>query len=355
VTKPAVVDLFSGCGGGSLGFLAAGFRVVGAVEIESDPASSYARLVGTAPTIADIRDVSGSDLVGGLGSGNELTLLFGCPPCQSFTILRRGGAPVALDAARDTLPAEYLRLVTELNPRHIAFENVPGFAEGRGRAEFERLISDVTDLGYTTVWQVLDAADFGVPQHRRRLLVLGSRIGPPKLPAPTHGPGRLDHVTVRRAVADLRPLESGEVDPDDPMHRARRHRAIALERLRCVPEGGGRMDLPERLRLRCHGDHDGHLDIYGRMSWDRPAPTLTSGCTNVTRGRFGHPEQHRAITPREALLLQSFPCEAELTGGAESIALQIGNAVPPLLARRIGEAVLSVDRASEPVSLGARD
>jgi DNA (cytosine-5)-methyltransferase 1 len=335
-------------------FLASGFRVVGAVEMERDPAASYEQQVGIPPIVADIRDVSGADLVAGPAQGEELTLVFGCPPCQSFTILRRGRGPVGLDAARDALPSEYLRLVRELMPRYIAFENVPGFSEGRGRAGFERLVASLEHLGYAMVWGVLDAADFGVPQRRRRLLVLGSRVGKPVLPKPTHGSGNAPHVTVREAIGDLPPLASGEADRDDPMHRARRHREVAIERLRSIPEGGGRMDLPRGLQLHCHTRHAGHYDIYGRMSWDRPAPTLTSGCTNVTRGRFAHPEQHRAITAREALLLQSFGREAMLEGGTESVALQIGNAIPPLLARRIGEAVLDMERARRPTAPSRR-
>jgi DNA (cytosine-5)-methyltransferase 1 len=350
MTTPTVVDLFSGCGGGSRGFLDAGFRVVGAVEILDEPACSYRGLIGREPVVADICAVEGAELVEGMAAAEELTLLFGCPPCQSFTILRRGSAEVALDAIRNALPAQYLRLVDEIRPRHIAFENVPGLVEGRWRPAFDEFIERLADLGYQTCWAVVDAADFGVPQRRRRVLLMGSRVTTPRLPQPTHGSksnSGLPHVTVADVLSDLPELASGEADPDDPMHRARRHRALAVERLQHVPEGGGRLDLPERLQLRCHDGHDGHYDIYGRMRWDRPSPTLTSGCTNVTRGRFGHPVQDRAITAREALLLQSFTADVVLVGGTESVALQIGNAVPPLFARRIGDAVLGVEEAAQ--------
>lgn len=340
---PTVVDLFSGAGGGSLGFIDAGFDVVAAVEIALDPAASYEALVGHAPTLADIRTLEGTSLATG-----EVTLLFGCPPCQSFTILRRGAKELPQDLVRNTLPGEYLRLVRELRPRHIAFENVPGMTEGRWSLVFDAFIDGLRELGYQLVHTLVDAADYGVPQHRRRLLVIGSRVATPRLPRRTHGPGRaLPHKTVREAIGDLPPLSSGECAPDDPMHFARKHRPIALERLRHVPAGGGRADLPARLQLKCHRDHGGHYDIYGRMTWDRPAPTLTSGCTNVTRGRFAHPEQDRAITLREALLLQTFPATASLEGGIESASLQIGNAVPPLLARRIGQTVLRMERDAQ--------
>lgn len=336
-----LIDLFAGCGGGSIGFAQAGFRTVAAVEIDPDAAGAYVRNTAVEPVVADVRTVQGSALLqdAGLERG-ELTVLFGCPPCQSFTVLRRGGRTTELDTRRDALPLEYLRLVRELHPRHIAFENVPGMVEGRGRPHFDVLRDGLTDLGYDLMWDVVDAADYGVPQYRRRLLVIGSRVAKPELPDPTHSrdgrDGRRRHRTVRDAIADLPQLESGEESRFDPLHRARRHHTLTLRRLRTVPEGGGRRDLPPDLELSCHRGHNGHYDIYGRMWWNRPAPTLTSGCTNVTRGRFAHPEQDRAITVREAMLLQSFPQWAVLEGGVESMALQVGNAVPPRLAERIG-------------------
>ncbi len=337
--NPTVVDLFSGAGGGSLGFIEAGFSVVGAVEVASDPAASYEALVGHAPTLADIRDVDGKDLASG-----DLTLLFGCPPCQSFTVLRRGAKELPQDLVRNTLPGEYLRLVGELRPRHFAFENVPGMTEGRWKFIFDAFLKGLRELGYELTYAVVDAADYGVPQHRRRLLVMGSRVTRPRLPKRTHGPGRaLAYRTVRDAIGHLEPLASGERSAYDVLHFARRHRPVAIERLQHVPEGGGRADLPERLELKCHREHGGHYDIYGRMAWDRPAPTLTSGCTNVTRGRFAHPEQDRAISLREALLLQTFPAFAPLEGGIECASLQIGNAIPPRLARRIGLTILRME------------
>jgi DNA (cytosine-5)-methyltransferase 1 len=151
---------------------------------------------------------------------------------------------------------------------------------------------------------------------------------------------------VRDTIADLRPLDSGEQDPDDEFHRARKHTRLALKRLAHIPEGGGRMDLPDDLVLECHRNHNGHYDIYGRMWWDRVAPTLTSGCTNVTRGRFAHPEQDRAITLREAMLLQSFPAYARLQGGVEKMALQVGNAVPTLVTEQIGKTIKAMERRS---------
>jgi DNA (cytosine-5)-methyltransferase 1 len=356
-TRPTVIDLFAGCGGGSTGFASAGFRVAGAVEIDPVAADAYQANVGLRPLVRDICSVQGSDLLedAGLQPG-ELTLLFGCPPCQSFTILRRGATTTPLDLLRNELPGEYLRLVEELRPRHLAFENVPGMVEGRWRPHFDMLIGRLQALGYRPAHGVVDAADYGVPQRRRRLLVIASRVAEPELPAATHAATRVDGLapygTVREAIGHLAPLESGQRDPEDVFHRARRHSPIALERLRAVPEGGGRKDLPAHLQLECHRDHDGHYDIYGRMWWDQPAPTLTSGCTNVTRGRFGHPQQDRAITVREAMLLQGFPPRAVLRGGVEAMALQVGNAVPPPLAECIGHRILEMERTAR--RMGAR-
>ena len=350
---PSVIDLFSGCGGGSIGFKSVGFAVVGAVEIDPDAAASYTANVGTAPILRDIRKVTAAELLAGaqLRRG-ELTLLFGCPPCQSFTVLRRGTAQTKADKARDRLPEEYLRLVDGLLPRHLAFENVPGMIDSRKwRKSFHRLHDGLLALGYRLVWDVVDAADFGVPQRRRRLLLVGSRVVDPRLPSATHSAEASDglpaHQTVRQALAVLPPANA---DAKDLLHRPRRHRDIAIRRLAALAEGQARADLPDELRLTCHTDHKGHYDIYGRMWWDRPAPTLTSGCTNVTRGRFAHPTEPRAITVREALLLQSFPAGTSLTGGIESMSTQIGNAVPPLLARRIGETILAMEAITSPAA-----
>lgn len=346
--EPTVIDLFSGCGGGSLGFAAAGFRPVAAVESDPVAASSYEANAGIKPIVRDIRKVTGKELLAAAGLRHgQCMLLFGCPPCQSFTVLRRGVAATGRDRRRNLLVREYLRLVREVWPRHIAFENVPGMALGRGRRRFLELVAGLKELGYTVEHGIIDAADHGVPQRRERLLVVGSRVGTPQAPEPSHGSGgrngRRPHRTVRDAIGHLAPLAAGESDRKDPYYKARVHRPLTLRRLRAIPEGGGRDDLPPRLKLRCHKNHNGHYDVYGRMWWDRPAPTLTSGCTNASRGRFTHPKQDRALTLREAMILQTFPRRTVLKGTTDEMAGQVGNAIPPLLARRIGACVLAVE------------
>jgi DNA (cytosine-5)-methyltransferase 1 len=328
--------------------MVAGFLPVAAVEIDSVAADSYELNVGLRPTVRDIRRVPGRQLLDSAGlERGQCTVLFGCPPCQSFTILRQGAKVSSRDRRRNALPREYLRFVSEVLPRYVAFENVPGMVERRGRYRFDELVEGLKNLGYQVVWDLIDAADFGIPQYRRRLLVIASRVTTPRLPAQTHSPGTVPglprHVTVRATIGHLRQLEAGQADPGDPYHQARHHNRLVLQRLRLIPEGGGRKDLPPRLQLDCHKGHGGHYDVYGRMWWDRPAPTLTSGCTNVTRGRFAHPTQHRAITVREAMILQGFPSHARLCGGMEEMALQVGNAVPPPLAECIARCVLAME------------
>jgi DNA (cytosine-5)-methyltransferase 1 len=345
------IDLFSGCGGASLGFSAAGFTPRGAVEIDEAAATAYESNLGVRPLVKNIQRVTGGELLrsAGLGAG-ECTLLSGCPPCQSYTSLRHGSKSSRLDRRRNSLYLDYLRLAEAVHPRHIAFENVPGMLSSRWKPRFDSMLEGLAQLGYASTWAVIDAADYGVPQHRRRLVVFASRVADPALPKPTHsgspGPGYRRHRTVRDGIGSLLPLNSGEGHPTDSYHRARSHTPLAIERLRAIPEGGGRTDLPPRLQLECHKDHDGHYDIYGRMRWDQPAPTLTSGCTNVTRGRFGHPDQDRAITLREAMLLQSFPRKAVLHGTSGDMSLQIGNAIPPVLAQRLGEAIMAMEASS---------
>ena len=346
-----LVDLFAGCGGGSIGFRQAGFAPVAAVEIDVNAAAAYEANLGVKPLIKNVRRVKGSELLRSaeLAAG-ACTLLFGCPPCQSFTTLRKAATATRRDRRRNTLYLDYLRLVGEVQPRHIAFENVPGMLSPRWHPHFEALLAGLSDVGYHYLWEEIDSADYGVPQHRKRLLVVASRVTQPLFPRRTHAAEPADgvaaHRTVRDVIGMLDRLAAGERHRSDLYHAARNHTDIALRRLRAIPAGGARADLPEDLQLECHKRHKGHYDIYGRMWWDRPAPTLTSGCTNVTRGRFAHPDQDRAITLREAMLLQSFPETAELSGTGDQMALQVGNAIPPLLARRVGDAVIAMEQTS---------
>ncbi|MCP1614358.1 site-specific DNA-cytosine methylase [Azospirillum lipoferum] len=234
---------------------------------------------------------------------------------------------------------ESVRLARALKPQLIIYENVPGIAAS---AIFQRLKRSLASAGYILgIPQRVDAADFGVPQRRVRCIVAAVRA-----------PGRIkdfalstqgsERVTVRDALADLRPLSSGESDPYDPLHISRVHHEITLRRLAAIPQDGGSRDsLPPELQLECHRNRDrgDFCDVYGRMRWDGVAPTLTTGCTDVTRGRYAHPRDDRAITLREAARLQTFPDWYRFAGNRSQIAEQIGNAVPVEMFRRLVSAL----------------
>jgi DNA (cytosine-5)-methyltransferase 1 len=323
---PTVVDLFCGCGGVTQGLKRRHFRVLAAVDNDPIACETY-RL--NHPTVnlyeeniaaVDPGRIRRDDL-----NGRDLDILVVCAPCQPFSSQnrRRGGDD------RELLILSAIPFARALRPELILFENVPGLAAERFAPVVSRLRSDLDALGYRLSDPIpVDAADYGVPQRRLRCIMLARKgAPPPPVPRPTTPDG--NRVVVRDVFQDLRRLVSGESDPADPLHRARNHQPIALERLRCIPkDGGSRNSLPESLQLACHVNHSGHPDVYGRMTWDDVAPTLTTGCTDVTKGRFAHPGDDRAITLREAARLQTFPDEYRFTGNLCQIATQIGNAVP---------------------------
>lgn len=342
------------------------FRIVGAVDNDPHATAAYAKNLGLLPITDDVRNVSARTLLqkAGLRKG-QCTVLIGCAPCQSFSAHRRGRRKSAIDAIRNSLPFVWLTLVKGIRPRHVCFENVPGLVKAsRGRI-FAQFLAELEALGYRVTWAIENAADYGVPQHRKRLLVVGSRVASPRLPRATHGAPKTDEVrqgellpwrTVRDAIGDLRRVASGKVDLLDKYHAARNQEPIVLERLRHIKQGQSHRHLPRRLRLKCHKHHKGHPDVYGRMRWDAPSPTLTGGCTNLTKGRFAHPSQRRSITLREAMRIQTFPRKTVLEGTRDCMQLQVGNAVPPLLARQIAEVVLRMEKdARSSVRPRARD
>ncbi|MFT3840754.1 MAG: DNA cytosine methyltransferase [Myxococcaceae bacterium] len=329
------VDLFAGAGGLTVGLKKAGFRVV--AGIESDPIASQTyranhpdvRLISE-----DIRGVAARPLTRlSALKGRQLDLLAGCPPCQGFSALRRlNGGRRVLDKQND-LVLEFARFVRALRPRAVMIENVPKLATDRRLYELRRALEN---LGYTFKINVVDAADFGVPQRRRRTIAIGIRSR--KL-APSFPRKARVHPTVADALKDLpRVGRSG-----DELHDLAEHRSPKVEKLiAAIPKNGGsRSSLPKNRQLKCHRRTDGFFDVYGRMSWDDVAPTITSGCTNPSKGRFLHPSANRAITLREAALLQTFPrrYRFDMSKGKERAALMVGNALPPELIRRVGLAL----------------
>jgi DNA (cytosine-5)-methyltransferase 1 len=334
-----VVDFFSGCGGTSAGLRAAGMDILAGIDIDQEAARTFSRNFSDAKMIrADITKLRTS-VLRPLVVGQHPVLFSACAPCQPFSKQRRGRS--ASDT-RVPLLLEFVRFVKYYKPEYIFVENVPGLQTlSAEMGPFPEFMREMKALGYFLDARVIESCDYGVPQRRRRLVIIGSRGVPMSFPRPTHGPGtrRPKYSTVWDWIGDLPPIAAGETHPHIPNHRASGLSRLNQERIRATPEGGGREHWPTRLLLRCHhDDYDGHTDVYGRMRRNAPASGLTTRCISLSNGRFGHPIQDRAISVREAASLQTFSRSFTFEGSLNSMARQIGNAVPVLLARRFGHA-----------------
>lgn len=316
------VDLFSGCGGLSEGMRQAGFDVRAAVEIDEDTALTYNMNHPTTYILQkDIRQITHKEIKE-LLSDNTLHLLAGCPPCQGFSSIRRLNRKRSIRDKRNRLILEYLRLVEELNPLTIMMENVPGLVNFY---LFKRMVKALEKLGYTVKTDIVNVKDYGVPQRRRRLVLVGSLLGEIDIAKPTS-----EKATVRETIGNMESVET----TNDPLHRiTAKHTPRITEMISLIPKNGGsRKDLPTKYLLKCHSKENvGFDDIYGRMRWDDYSPTITAGCLNPSKGRFLHPEENRVITAREATLLQSFPTDYKfpLNITKASLSRLIGEALPP--------------------------
>ncbi|MDE0268380.1 MAG: DNA cytosine methyltransferase [Acidimicrobiaceae bacterium] len=339
--SPEIVlaDFFSGCGGTTRGFVEAGIKPVLAVDWDADAIATFRQnFPGTRVIERDIRELNVEDVEPELrkSSQRSIRLFAGCAPCQPFAGHQRKSTG---NDSRSSLLFEFLRFVKEFSPELLFVENVPGIqrlsASGGPLAEFLKEISSEYEVSH----DIVSSADYGVPQTRRRFVLMASRLGEIGIPLPTHGTetGRSPYTTVRDWIGGLSKIQAGQEDSTDTSHRAMKLSPLNLERIKATPEGGDRRDWPQNLWPDCHrGDFNGHTDVYGRMSWDKLAPTLTTKCISYSNGRFGHPYQHRGLSAREAACLQTFPRDFQFTGGLISQARQIGNAVPVLLAKHFG-------------------
>jgi DNA (cytosine-5)-methyltransferase 1 len=334
--KLTAIDLFSGCGGLTLGLKLAGFQVVAAVELDAGAVATYQ---SNHPEVlvkhVDIRRYSPLALKRALGlRAGELDLLAGCPPCQGFSALRTlNGAKDNTDR-RNRLIYQMLRFARAFRPKAIMMENVPTLLHQKS---LRRLCRGLEGLGYRLTVGVKNAANYGVPQRRQRLILLGGKDVEISF-APESRRLRTVGGAIRRMPAVGRSR--------DQLHNMPEKRSEKIKKMiRDIPkDGGSRKDLAKTRQLPCHRKSDGFHDVYGRMSWNEVAPTITSGCFNPSKGRFLHPELDRNITMREAAMLQGFPRKYffDVSLGKEAIALQIGNALPPEFIRRNA---LSVRRA----------
>lgn len=336
------VDLFCGAGGATRGLRDAGFDVLGAVESDTVSARTYRRNhASVALWNQDIRTVSASGMARDLGISrpHELTLLKACPPCQGFSSLAEGRVG-QIDQVRNDLVLDTLRFVRALRPSFVMLENVPGLSRDERSLA---LACKLRDLGYVSKMYFVNATDFGVPQRRRRLIILAARGLRSSLPADLEGhrlEGKLPRTTVQQAFDDL----ARTLDDSDPLNVCRTPTELSAARIAAVPIGGNRFDLPEHLRLECHKKLDGKMKSaatgsYGRMKLGEPSPTMTTRCTTVACGSFIHPIENRGITLREAATLQTFPHDYKFFGTYDQIERQIGNAVPVKMAASIAERI----------------
>jgi DNA (cytosine-5)-methyltransferase 1 len=345
--KPVAVDLFSGGGGLTYGLRQAGFVVSAAVEIEKEAAKTFIKNhPNTILFEDDIRTISGKQLAKTSPSG-VVDFIAACPPCQGFCALT---SKYGKKDPRNQLVLEVRRIIEEIKPKVFMMENVPGLAT-KGRSLFSEAMEPLRSMGYEIVSDVLELADYGVPQRRKRLVVIGSRIGNIDIPSQTHSrdasKGTARWVTFKDALYPNKrgkPKEFGQIiktgDPRDyDWHVTRTLSELNKRRLRATKQGRSRASLPVELRPECHKhSNSGFSNVYGRMYLNCPAPTITGGCATLSKGRFGHPISLRTISVREAAILQSFPEDYDFdTRYIDSACGIIGNALPPLFAEKIAK------------------
>jgi DNA (cytosine-5)-methyltransferase 1 len=325
--------MFCGAGGLSEGLRQAGFNVLGAIDVDAAACSTY-RLNHKLVKLweADVRRLSGPRIMRALNlQPGELDLLAACPPCQGFSTMRTKNGTRRNRDRRNDLIFDVLRMTRSMKPISVMIENVPGLANDRRYLTFRK---GLESLGYRVKWGILDTVNFSVPQRRRRLVLLASRVGQPEFAQYARR-----RTTVRRAIGKLAPPQMSR----DPLHNYSTRRSARIKNLitRIPRNGGSRIALGAKNQLRCHKRLDGFKDVYGRMAWNEPAPTITGGCINPSKGRFLHPRANRAITLREAALLQTFPrtYQFPLNRGRYSVAMLIGNALPPEFIRRHASAL----------------
>jgi len=330
----ACIDLFCGVGGLTHGLIKGGVQVVAGIDLDPQCRFPYESNNDARFVERDVNELTGAELRPLWPIGSR-SLLAGCAPCQPFSTYSRKGRAHRIDTKWD-LVADFGRLVLESKPDFVTMENVPQLVDHKVFAQFTNSLCE-----YHVWWNVVECAKYGVPQTRKRLVLLASRLGPVALRQPSLI-NENDAHTVRKAISHLKPLAAGESDPHDALHSACRLSNLNLRRIRASKPGGTWRDWSATLVARCHKKVSGETypSVYGRMEWDAPSPTITTQSFGYGNGRFGHPEQDRAITLREAAILQTFPDSYRFLPSGERARFSvlgrlIGNAVPV----RVGEVV----------------
>lgn len=328
----------------------AGFKIAAALEISPLRCEVYEDNLKIRPIQQDIMKTSGKQILQAakIREGEKFCIV-GCPPCQSFSKLSDTTLVDVKSDPRSRYVEKFASIVTETRPTAVVFENVFWMTRGPGKVFFERYLNRLKRIGYEMVYNTINAVDYNIPQNRNRVIAisikreLATAQVKSALEKFLHAKKR-KYRTVRDAIKDLRPLGAGKTDPDDHLHFSRRHDPRVLRMIRAVPKNGGkRTQMPRRLWLKCHKRiRHGADSVYGRMWWDRPAPTMTCRCTTPACGRFIHPTQDRGISIREAMRLQTIPDSFRMAGNRQRSEEMIGDAVPVHLAKRIGQKLLEV-------------
>lgn len=337
---PEVVDLFCGIGGLSYGLKSQGFVIKGGFDLDATCKYAYEHNIGAQFFHKDIKEVSGDD-IRTLYSKNSIRVLAGCAPCQPFSSYSHKKDK---DPDKYDLLYEFGRLIKEVSPDYVTMENVSQIINFKLKPVFSDFLNALIEEHYHVFWKVVFCPDYGIPQTRKRLVLLASKNSDIELLPATHT--KEMYLTVRDAIKDLPVIHSGESCIQDPLHRAIALSQLNLDRIKATPYGGSWRDWPDELVLTCHKRENGKSfgSVYGRMRWEDPAPTMTTECIGYGNGRFGHPEQDRAITPREAARFQTFPdtykfFEDETKVSITKAARYIGNAVPPKLGEIIAKSL----------------
>lgn len=362
--KIPVIDFFCGCGGMSWGFKNTrqshlAFEVLAGFDIDQHALLTYEANIQSPGYCVDVFKLSENpkllaEYLPVINEGLDRPFVFiGCAPCQGFSAHRKKDER---DDPRNNLMYAFAKLCQHYLPDYVVMENVPEIVRGRFSNYFDKAKEVLEASGYTLNVDTLDLSQYGIPQRRRRAIVIASRTGLVKLPEPVLAFD--EAITVREAISHLRVIPSGGFDPYDQNHRAPSHIPRILDKIKQIPpDGGDRRSLPIEEQLDCHSNIDGSkspgfTDVYGRLRWDTPSVTITAKSSTPSCGRFLHPEQHRNISVREAAILQGFPQTYKFEGPFINRYRQIGEAVPPLFSRFVAKSILdNLTKPTVPVHL----
>ena len=332
------IDLFCGAGGLTHVLQRSGITINAGFDIDEFCQYAYTQNNHSKFIKADITHLKSSDVKKYLNT-KQFTLIAGCAPCQPFSSYTN---KIKRKDEKWGLINQFLRIVNDIKPDIVTMENVPNLAK---QEIFRNFVKRLKDIGYFVSFSTVYCPDYGIPQSRHRLVLLASKLAPINLIKPTHN--KENYITVRDAISQLPPIQAGEKNSKDILHISSKLSKLNMQRMLNSKPGGSWRDWPECLIAECHKKSSGNTygSVYGRMEWDKPAPTITTQCYGFGNGRFGHPEQNRALTLREAAILQSFPNNYKFVKDGSNFSMRqigtlIGNAVPVKLGEIIGKSII---------------